>query len=223
MASKRRIQKSVLQRVLDCETHLYFLWDARRLYPQQEDRFKQIAGELRVLVCETKHNHPLLLELIEQFGFRYELPPPGPPLDKHPMQMVGDSTSPVYQQLAAETAAAKGDEQKLSAVQEKRAALRRCVPLREYVEKGLAVVSMQKEYSYRELTLAVAQQLGSSHEDRAVDESLVILQDFRIMGHMGHVVSIIGFADRIIDAGTRFMEFLVSNHGYQPRYLKRLK
>ena len=46
---KRRIPKTLEQRMQDCETHLFFLRDALRLYPCQPDRFKQIAAELRVL------------------------------------------------------------------------------------------------------------------------------------------------------------------------------
>jgi hypothetical protein len=86
---KPRIPKSLEQRVQDCETHLYFLWDARRLYPAQEDRFKQIAAELRILVCETRTNQPLLLNLMEELDFTFDVQPPGPPFDNWSIPMVG--------------------------------------------------------------------------------------------------------------------------------------
>ena len=128
----------------DCETHLFFLRDALRLYPSQPDRFKQIAAELRVLVCETKNNHPLLLELMEEVGFSCGL-----------------------------------------------------VPFREYVENHLAVYLAPYEYTFRDLVLKVAEQLGSSHEDLSVEEPLAKMQNMilgQAQGHMPLIPSRIEFS-----------------------------
>ena len=93
MTRKPRIAKSEAQILSECETHLYFLWDAFRLYSQQRERFKQIAAELRILVCETRKNKPLFLDLMDKYNFKYEVQPPGlreggPPLKLQPMPMV---------------------------------------------------------------------------------------------------------------------------------------
>ena len=120
----------------DCETHLYFLWEARRLYPEQPDRFKQIASELRVLVCRTATNHPLLLDLMDELNFSHEVPPPGPPFDKQPTPIVGWRDEPIQQELTAEAQASLGDEGRIAAVLEKQAGLRRAIPLREDVDKA---------------------------------------------------------------------------------------
>lgn len=69
MARKRRIPKTDQQRLEECETHLYFLGEALDLYPRQRDRYKQVAAELRVLVCQTRHNKPRLLDLMDEYGF----------------------------------------------------------------------------------------------------------------------------------------------------------
>ena len=220
MPPKPRIPKSLEQRLQDCETHLYFLWDSRRLYPVQKDRFKQIAAELRILVCETRTNHPLLLNLMEELGFAFDVQPQGPPFDKQPISMVGWRDDPVHQQLTAEVQAAIGDEQKVSEVLQKQAALRRPMPFREYVEKGLAVFIAPYDYSYRELTLAVSQQVGSSHEDLTVEEPLVKLQHFSLAGHKGHVAPLIVFADLALEVGGAFVDFLVQTQSYKPQYYK---
>ena len=96
MTRKARIQKPLEQRLDECETHLYFLWDARRLYPDQRDRYKQIASELRVLVGDHKPKRRLLLSLMNELGFSYDVQPPGPPLDKHPIPMVGWRDDPEH-------------------------------------------------------------------------------------------------------------------------------
>ncbi|QDU27860.1 hypothetical protein ETAA8_29510 [Anatilimnocola aggregata] len=221
MSAKPRIPKSLEQRLQDCETHLYFLWDARRLYPAQEDRFKQIAAELRILVCETRTNHPLLLKLMEEFAFPFDVQPPGPPFDKQPITMVGWRDDPAHKQLTAEVQAAIGDEQKLSQVLQRQASLRRPVPFREYVEKSLAVFIAPYDYSYRELILAVAQQVGSSHEDLTVEEPLIKMQHVRLAGHQGHIAPLIVFTELVLEVGRLFVEFLVQTQNYEPRYYKQ--
>ncbi len=221
VSPKPRIPKSLEQRLQDCETHLYFLWDSHRLYPAQEDRFKQIAAELRILVCETRTNHPLLLYLMEELGFSYDVQPPGPPFDKQPIPMIGWRDDPVHQQLTTEVQAAIGDERRLSQILQKQAALRHALPFREYVEKSLAVFIAPYDYSYRELTLAVAQQVGSSHEDLSVEEPLIKLQQFRLAGHQGHVAPLIVFADSVLKVGGAFVEFLIQTQSYEPRYYKQ--
>lgn len=72
--------------------------------------------------------------------------------------------------------------------------------------------------SYRELALAIAQQLGSGHEDNDVDQSIVQLASFSIAGHPGHLVPLIGFADRVLEVGSTFLGFLNLHHEYVPKY-----
>lgn len=218
MSKKKRIPKSREQRLRDCESHLYFLWDARRLYPREEERYKQIAGELRILVCETRHNRSLLLNLMDEHGFSYDVPPTGPPFDKQPIAMVGWRDDPVHQRLTRELASAMGDDAKMAKVSEELIALRKPVPIREFVNRALAVYIAPDDYSYRDLTLAVAQQVGSSHEDDEVDEPLVKMQNIQIGRDQGHIAPLIGFSDLIIKVGSVFLGFVVQNQDYQPKY-----
>lgn len=138
MVRKTRIEKPPEQRLSECETHLYFLWDARRLYRAQKDRYKQIAAELRVLVGDHKPKRRLLLSLMNEFGFSFDVQPPGPPLDKQPIPMVGWRDDPEHQALTEEVQQALGDEAKLAEVLKKQAAFRRVVHFPEYVEKGFS-------------------------------------------------------------------------------------
>ncbi len=182
MTRKPRIAKSEAQILSECETHLYFLWDAFRLYSQQRERFKQIAAELRILVCETRKNKPLFLDLMDKYNFKYEVQPPGlreggPPLKLQPMPMVGWREDPEHIEITDELSKAieSGDKEKMKEIDEKLAAMAKPIPFREWVNKGLAVFIRPYNYSHRELTLAIAQQFGSSHEDDSVEEPIVQL------------------------------------------------
>jgi hypothetical protein len=216
---KARIPKSPLQRVEECETHLYFLWDARQLYPQERDRYKQIASELRVLVGDHRPKRRLLLCLMEEYGFTHNVEPPRAPIHA-PIPLVGWKNDPEQTALAAEIGEAVGDEERLKRALEKQAALARPVPFSEYVERALAVYIAPFDYSYRDLVLAVAQQVGSSHEDEAMDEPLVRLRQVVIGGSEGHVAPLISFADLVLRVGASFMSFLVEEHGYRPKYFQ---
>lgn len=218
MAKKHKIAKTSQEKLRDYETHLYFLWDARRLYQQQKDRFKQIASELRVLTCEMKTNRPLLLDLMDEYGFQYDVKPPGP--CRGPIPMVGWRDDPMHQQLCKEVANAMGNEAKTRELLQKQAALEHPVPLRQFVNEALAVYIAPHDYSYRDLTLALAQQMGSSHEDNEVDEAIIKMRSVVLGGDEGHIASLIAFADLVIKVGTMFLDFIVRERGYQLRYFR---
>lgn len=220
MSRKERSPKPVEQRIEECETHLYFLWDARRLYEQEKVRYKQIAAELRVLVGDHRPKRRLLLSLMDEHGFTYDVQPPGPPFEKQDIPMVGWRDDPIQQALTAELQDALGDDSKLAKVLEKQAALRRPVPFPEYVEKALAVYSAPYDYSYRDLVLAVSQQVGSGHEDTSMDEPLMQMRSFIIGGDEGHVAPLIGFCDLVLRVGRQFLGYLAEKHGYKPRHFR---
>jgi hypothetical protein len=218
---KRRIPRSTQERIADCEAHLFFLHEALNLFPQQYDRYKQIAAELRVLVCKTRKNEPLLLDLMDEFGFTYDIDPPGPPFDKHPIDLVGWRDDPDHQALTREFQQAAGDKQKLAMIFEKEAKLRKSMPLRENTDKALAIFIKPFDYSYRDLILSVAQQCGSSHEDKDIDEPIAQMRSIVLGGIESHIAPLIGYARRVVDAGANFILYSVEKGFYQARYFAK--
>jgi hypothetical protein len=92
------------------------------------------------------------------------------------------------------------------------------LPLDEYLEKALAVFIAPDEYSYRELIAAVAQQIGSSHEDMAVDEGIHKLSKVEIGGQLGYAAPLINVAKICFSAGMGFISYMVKNHNYKCIY-----
>lgn len=227
-ARKPRILKSPAQRLAECETHLYFLWDARRLYPKQRDRYKQIAAELRILVAETHTNRPLLLDLMDQYDFVHEVQPPGtsdsgPPVLLSPLLMVGWRDDPVHAEITQQLSQAmeSGNKEQMESVKRRLAQLARPVPFREWVNNGVAVYIAPHDYSPRDLVLAIAQQFGSSHEDDSVEEPIIRLQQIYIGGQRGDIAPLISLADSVIAVGTEFVHYLEQCHEFQPKYFSR--
>ncbi len=217
MNLRRRVQKSQQQRLRDFETHLYFLWEARQLFAKQEDRFKVIASELRVLVGDHRPNRRLLLSLMKECDFDWVIDPPGPPFEMRPIPMVGWRRDPRIKELTAEIEAAAGDSVKLDRLLLKQAALRRSMPFAEYVEDALAVMIDGQDYSFSKLVRVIAQQLGGSHEDREVDGPLAAMQQ-SVIGHQkGHIAPLIEFCDLVLQVGTQFLTHVTKHHDYKPR------
>ena len=221
MVEMERVPKTKSQRLADCETHLFFLWDALRQYPHQPDRYKQIATELRVLVADKKPKQRLLLAMMDECAFMYDVQPPGPPFDKQPILMVGWHDDPVQRKLTEEFKQALGDPEALSTVQAKQAKLRHPVPFAEYVGKGFAVYIKPRNYSFSDLVRAIAQQEGSSHESTAVDKPLAQMRQITIGGDPGHIAPLIKFSQDVLKVGAAFMAFVAKNHAYKPKYFGR--
>ncbi|MBT5051424.1 MAG: hypothetical protein HOM58_23215 [Rhodospirillaceae bacterium] len=222
---KRRIAKSPEVRIAECETHLYFLWDARRLYLQQPERYKQIAAELRILVCETKSNGPLLLDLMDQYDFQHEVQPPGsdpsgPPLKPGPINLVGWRDDPDHKEISERLQKATKSENKdeMAEIDRRLAELAIPISFREWVNKGLALYIEPYDYSNRDLVLAISQQFGSSHEDETVEEPIVQMQQLQLLGQSSELLILVNFADYVISVGTAFISHMMEKHGFEPRY-----
>jgi len=214
----KKVNKTSEGRLRDCESHLFFLWDARRLCNEQRDRYKQVAAELRVLVADHNPKQRLLLSMMDEFGFSYDVQPPGPPLDKQPIPMVGWRNDPEHQALTQQVQDAMGDPQKLQAALAAQEALRRPVPLPEYIERGLAVFISPYDYSYARLARDIAQQIGSGHESSNVDVPLAQMGNIVIGGEEGHIVTLLNFADLILHVGQLFIGHMVEEFKYKPKY-----
>jgi hypothetical protein len=91
--------------------------------------------------------------------------------------------------------------------------LRVSYPLDEFLDKALAVFIARDEYSYRELIVSVAQQIGSSHEDLVVDEGIYKLSRTEIGGQLAYAAPIIGIGSKCFDAGMELVAHVVNNHG----------
>jgi hypothetical protein len=79
-----KVCKPIGLRLRDCESHLRHLKEDLIAYANKDrDRYKTIAGHLRVLVCKFGRNKPLLLELMDHFGFVYPWQDQ-PPFDECP-------------------------------------------------------------------------------------------------------------------------------------------
>jgi hypothetical protein len=189
-ASKYRVPRSRERLLYDCESHLKFLEEALTAQTEDPYRYKQIAGELRVLVCKSGRNRPLLLDLMYGLGFDYHVPSDprwGAPFrTAFKIDPSGEGKQPAS--------------------------------LREIIECGQAAYIGPEEWTYGELILAVAQQMGGAHEDATVDEGLMLLEQYIDRGYSGIGAALRDIGFLVLDAGKRFILYAVKHYGFQPHY-----
>jgi hypothetical protein len=89
-----KVCKPIGLRLRDCESHLRHLKEDLIAYANKDrDRYKTIAGYLRVLDCKFGRNKPLLLELMDHFGFVYPWQDQ-PPFDECLIPLLGGRSEP---------------------------------------------------------------------------------------------------------------------------------
>jgi hypothetical protein len=119
-------------------------YSARAFGAREEAILSEVAAKLRVLVVRSRHNKPLLFEVLDRCGLAMSITLGGPPGLQRPV----GSAEPM-----------PGDVVSLDAFFDLRAIT---------IRTSAGLVDMSK----RQLIRAVAEQLGGAHEDWSVDESL---------------------------------------------------
>ena len=233
---KERIPRSTSELVEAFEQHLFMLWEALDYYGDgQTFRYKQVATELRVLVCERSGGASALLrDLMEEFGFTSEVRPPGRagvwaiPMVREMRTLERRARAPqVNEQQAQRPDIAEWLAQSLTAFfpardpvaapveaasnvaestapRDGEAVRLRAVPFAEYADNGLAVFIRPYEYSHCDLVRALAEQTGSSHESRLVDEPIVRMRGLEFFGDPAAPGALMAFAETVRSVGAEF-------------------
>jgi hypothetical protein len=91
--------------------------------------------------------------------------------------------------------------------------------LEEFLEHAVAVANERGEYSYKEVILKAAQQIGTSHEDSHIEE---LLDDFR--GPAGSssppafLKPLMKITESVLWIGAGLFAHAAVKHGYKPRH-----
>ncbi len=172
-----------------------------------------MAAELRVLAAGTGTNKPLLLDLMDESQFEYRVAPyQSDSLGVIPIVRVDqlDQYDAVLDR--ATKAQRKDNAEEFKKAIEERERLVRDVPLREFIEHTVAAVILGSTWTWKDLILNVAQQMGSAHEDDSVVPELEKARTFRVSGPRPltsmptHVRFLGEVAGIVLRAGKAFLE-----------------
>ena len=89
----------------------------------------------------------------------------------------------------------------------------------DYLDRALAIGNEDGEYSYKELILAVSQQIGSSHEDATVDDLLAKLGGTSWTTRPEFLDPLLQVTQHTLGLGAMLYQNLALSGRYIPQYL----
>lgn len=210
MSRGKRVPKTLRRKLADLDDHLYLLEDAlSRLAGGEVAHLKTLAAELRVLVCKSSGTEGLLWRLAEELGTNdaVHVHLAGSVKQNHPLAGGLDfAFVPVVR-------AGNGDP---------RITPQHC-PLKAVIKEEDAVFVSGRGYTHEDLIKAVAQQMGSAHEDEGVEPDLVRLGTTQLGNCVVLTQVLCSDADLVLEVGGRVLAEAEQSLGFSRRERARLK
>lgn len=187
----KRVSKTLAQKVLDLDAHLYLLRTHLENLRDSASHLKAIATELRTLVCHSSGTEGLLYRLIHELGVddSINLHVPGDLDPNHPInEGLQFMTMQIYR-------GGQGPEY---------------IPPHDHSFRGVirqaqALVADGKPLTHEYLIKAVAQQMGSAHEDDGLEPALAQLSGIFINGVEPFVEVLVMDAKLTLEVGERVL------------------
>lgn len=189
---KDRVSKSIEQKVLDLDAHLYLLRTHLNGLGQSTSHLKAIAAELRTLLCRSAGTEGLLYRLIHELSVddSVNLHVAGDLIEDHPLvQGLQFAIVPIRRGGQGPTEIPPYDHS-----------------FRGVIRHAQALVAVGKPLTHEYLIKAIAQQMGSAHEDEGIEPALAQLSGIFLNG-VEPFVEVLGMdAELTLEVGERVLE-----------------
>ncbi len=188
----KRVPKTLEQKLLDLDAHLFLLREHLHKLRESPIHLKVISAELRTLVCFSSRTEGLLWRLTEELGVddRIFLHVPGKLKQDHPLARgLQFSIIPIQR-------GGKGDPHLTPYYHS----------LKEVVKDSEALVAAGKPLTHEYLIKAIAQQMGTAHEDEGLEPAIVNLKSIFVGGVEPFVPVLATDAELTLEIGERVLE-----------------
>lgn len=187
-----RISKTLEQKVLDLDAHLYLLRTHLRSLPESASHLKALATELRTLLCRSSGTEGLLYRVIHELGVddKVNLHVPGNLIEDHPLvRGLQFAIVPIRRGGQGPVEIQPYDHS-----------------FREIIRNAQALIAVGKPLTHEYLIKAIAQQMGSAHEDEGIEPALAQLSGIFVNG-VEPFVEVLGMdAVLTLEVGERALE-----------------
>lgn len=202
----RRIPKTLSNKLDDLDSHLFIVREHLSKLNESPSHLKVIAAELRALLCWSSGTEGLLWRLVDELNVddKIFLHVPGDIIEDHPLaQGLQFLIVPLKR-------GGKGDP-KLPPFN---------YSFKEVIKERQALVVGGKPYVHGYLIKAVAQQMGSAHEDDGLEQMLVDLKSIFINGVEPYIPVLATNSELALEIGERVLESAEKNMGYKRHHHK---
>jgi len=206
MSRRNRIPKSLFHKLDDLDAHLFIVREHFRKLNESTSHMKVLSAELRTLLCWSSGTEGLLWRLVDEVGIddRIYLHVPGDLIEDHPLaQGLQFGIVPIQR-------GGKGDPQ---------------LPPDHYSFKSVikerqALIAGGKPFKHEYLIKAIAQQMGSAHEDDGLEQMLIDLKSILINGLEPYILVMATNAELTLEVGERVLENAEKTRGYSRHHHK---
>lgn len=201
MSRKHRFPKTQNRKLHDLDDHLYFLKEALvKLAAGDQAYLKSLAAELRVLICEASRTEGLLWRIVDE-------------LHVHDTVHVHLACN-----LNREHPLARNMQFNFIPVLRAGYGDPRLVPahhsLKSIIKKCEALVVSGTGYTHEKLIRAVAEQMGSAHEDEGAEPYLVELSSIIISDKPILITLLRSDAELVLEVGERVLAIAAQKVGF---------
>lgn len=204
MGKRLRIPKTLEQKLSDLDAHLFLLrehWNGLR---ENTSHLKVISAELRALVCFSSDREGLLWRLADELGVddNIFLHVPGKLKRDHPL------AKGLHFAIVPIQRGGKGDP-RLPPDH---------YPLKYIIKDCEALIVAGKPLTHEYLIKAVAQQMGTAHEDDGLEPALADLKSISINGIEPFVPVLATDAELTLEVGERILEHAEQHLGFKRQH-----
>lgn len=166
---RNRIEKTATRKLADLEDHLFLLNQHLSNLNNDLAYIKAVAAELRVLICKASGTEGLLWRLVDEYGVS----------DAVRLHVVGN--------LNPDHPMAQGINFSMIRISRPNPALEAMLPsrlciFRMIIKECEAVYSLGESYTYERIIRAIAEQMGSAHEDNGIEPPVAEIEKILING-----------------------------------------
>jgi hypothetical protein len=206
MSKNKRIPKTLSQKLDDLDAHLFIVRDHLSKLNESSSHLKILSAELRTLVCQSSWAEGLLWRLVDELKIddRIFLHVPGDLIEDHPLvQGLQFMIVPIKR-------GGQGDPQLTPGY----------YSFKDIIEETQALVACGKPFKHEYLIKAVAQQMGTAHEDEGLEEMLVNLKSIFLNGVEPYVPILATNAELTLEIGERVLEAAEKRLDYKRHHHK---
>jgi hypothetical protein len=191
LASRQRVKKTLERNLSDLDDHLYLLEDQLRRLGESDAHIKVIAAELRVLICFSSGTEGLLWRLADELGVSVEV-----------TMFVPENLDPTLP-LSVGLIFSYGPIETYSSGDP--LSVPRNYSFREVIKKHEPVFISGKGITHEYLIKAIAQQMGTAHEDEGIELSLLEMESIFVRGVNPYIPILKTDAELVLQMGSRIL------------------
>jgi len=191
LTSRQRVKKTHERNLADLDDHLYLLEDHLRRLDEGDAHLKVIAAELRVLICFSSGTEGLLWRLADDLGVSDEVTIFVPENVDPTLPL---SVGLIFSFNPLETDFS-GDPMSVP----------RKYSFRDVIKKHEPVFISGKGITHEYLIKAIAQQMGTAHEDEGIEFSLLEMESIFVRGVRPYIPKLKTDAELALKMGSRIL------------------